>query len=1096
MKKHSKLISGGFCAALCVFTVIGYTPSLLALNPNPHHLMQKKGITGTVVDETGTPLTGVNVVEKGSTTNGTITDIDGNFSIDAPKGSTLVFTYIGYIPQEITLKTDKILKVVLKEDTKALDEVVVVGYGTQAKKDITGSVAVVKSEDLLATPASSAAQQLQGKASGVYIGQSGSPGSPTMVRIRGIGTINDNGPLYVIDGVSTRNQNMNSINPNDIETIQVLKDASAAAIYGAQASNGVILITTKKGLSKSGGSTTPEFTYDGYVGFQKTSKRYDLLNTRDRVNLEWAAQKNAFDIRGVQGQNPYHEQFGNGTSPVFPDYIIPTGAKASDVDLTTYNPTNNRITALGDTDWWNEIDRTAPIQNHQFSISGGSDKGSYTMSVNYFDQKGTVIDSYYRRYSARANTSYNVRKWLRFGENLTLSWAKDNGLDASTGEANIYSWTFRMVPWVPVYDIMGNYAGTKAAGSGNGKNPVAIARRNSQNYWSNGRVFGNVWGEIDFWKDIKYRSNFGVDYTNRYYYRMEKKDPEFSESMNRNNFEEGAGFNFRWVWTNTVTYTHSFKEKHNLNVLLGTEAIRDGLGRSMSARRYNYLFEDDDNTWTLANGEKANLENNSSYNGEFALFGMFARVDYNYMNKYLLTGIVRRDGVSRFSPSNRYGVFPSISAGWRISEEAFMNNTRNWLDDLKIRAGLGTTGNAEIPRPYNWAYEYGTNPGYSNYDFDGSQTTALTGFKLDRFGNLDTKWEKTTMLNIGTDATFLNGKLDFNIEWYYKKTSDMLVEANYSGLAGDAGRPYINLGDMKNTGIDLTIGHNNKVGDFEYSVSANLTHYKNKVLKISDNPNARFFGSMDRISSVNLTTKGMPIGMFYGYKIDGFYENEQDLANSALPIGESSREDVAKNPKKWIGKYKYADTNGDGKINGDDKTIIGNPHPDAVIGLNMSGQYKGFDLTLFWYASIGNDIFNMTKYWTDFWSFKGNRSTRMMSNSWEPGKTDATLPILDYQDNISNNDPHSYFVEDGSFLKLKDITLGYTLPAKLTNKLTIKRLRVYVQASNLFTITKYSGLDPEITNRDLGGGGDLTKGVDFGGWPNSRKFLFGVNFNF
>ena len=699
MNKQLAFVKSGLGLALCFLMVgAGVTPPIHASNANVSISQQAKKVTGTVTDAKGEPLLGVNVVVKG-TTNGTITDLDGKYSLEVEPNSILVVSYIGYVSQQIPA-SGEVVNVTLKEDTQNLDEVVVVGYGTQQKKDITGSVAVVDTKDLLASSGSSATQQLQGKAAGVYIGQSGSPGSQSMVRIRGINTVNDNGPLYVIDGVSTRNQDLSSLNPNDIESMQVLKDASSAAIYGAQAANGVILITTKKG-TRSG---QPKLTYDGYVGVQKTGKRYDVLNSMDRVNLEWDAKASNYALLG-SNELPSHVQFGTGERPSIPNYLTQAGAGGrTDINPGDYNYPGTTYAPFSDTNWWDEVDRAAMIQNHQVGLSGGTEKGQYNLSANYFKQDGTVIDSYYQRYQVRANTSFNVRDWLRVGENLTYAFTKDNGLNSSGAESNPYSWTYRASPYVPVYDIAGNFAGSKFAGTGNFQNPVANQKRNKDNYYTHNRVFGNLWAEADIIKGLTFRTNFGLDYTNGYYYRMEKKNPEFSESMGQNNFEEQSDFNYRWVWTNTLSFSRTFNEIHSLNILLGTEAIRDGLGRSLNARRYNYLFEDNTNTYTLDMGENNSQRTNSStYNGEFALFGMFARADYGYKDKYLLTGIIRRDGVSRFSENNRYGVFPSISAGWRMSEEAFMEPSRDWLDDLKIRAGYGVTGNSEIPVATNFA---------------------------------------------------------------------------------------------------------------------------------------------------------------------------------------------------------------------------------------------------------------------------------------------------------------------------------------------------------------------------------------------------------
>lgn len=1089
-----KFIRNGLSLTLSLLMIGGASSlPIQKVSAETNITQQTRKVTGSVKDVMGEPLLGVNVVEQG-TTNGTITDLDGNFVLEVSQNSTLIFSYIGYLSQSIAA-TSNTLNVVLREDAQALDEVVVVGYGTQAKKDITGSVAVVDTKELLASSGSSATQQLQGKAAGVYIGSSGAPGSQTMVRIRGVNSVNDNGPLYVIDGVSTRNQDLSSINPNDIESMQVLKDASSAAIYGAQAANGVILITTKKGTNTG----QPKLTYDGYFGMQKTGKKYDVLNSMDRLNLEWDAKAGNYAILGVD-KEPSHVQFGTGARPTIPNYMTQAGAGGSqNIDPSTYSYPGNTMVPFSDTDWWDELDRTAMMQNHQVSLVGGTDKGQYSLSANYFDQDGTVTDTYYKRYQVRANSSFNVRPWLRLGENLTYAWTKDLGRTPNSAESNPYSWTFRASPYVPVYDIQGNFAGSKIAGTGNFENPVAIKKREVGNYWSNSRIFGNLWAEADLYKGLTYRTNFGLDYTNNYSYRMSKKNLEFSETRGQNNLEEQSGFNFRWVWTNTLTYNAIFNDIHKINVILGTEAIKDGLGRSMTGRRYDYLYEDNEDTWVLNMGANNNQRlAESSYKGEFALFGVFGRADYSFMDKYLLTAILRRDGVSRFSKNNRYGTFPSVSLGWRLSEESFMDSTRDWLDDLKFRVGYGQTGNSEVPRKTNFAYEFATDPKTTGYDLGGTNGSAYTGYKLNRYGNPETKWEALQMTNIGVDATFLNGKFTLGAEWYYKKTTDMLLAASYSGLAGEAEKPYINFGDMKNTGFDLTFNYRDSHGDWAWDVGLNLSHYKNEVVRISESDDASYWGDGARFStSVTRTTKGHPISMFYGYKVNGFYENADEVM-AVKPIGapDINREKA----ETYVGKFKFADMDGDGELNERDRTFIGDPHPDLTAGLNMSLTWKNFDFTMFWYSSIGNDLFNNTKYFTDFWLFEGNKSSRMKDKSWKAGadNRNAILPVLDYGDGYSGTNPSSYYVEDGSYLRLKNLVLGYTFPKALLQKATISNLRVYVQAENILTITGYSGLDPDFTNAEVGtgNGSDLRRGLDMGGWPTTLRFLFGVNFAF
>jgi TonB-linked SusC/RagA family outer membrane protein len=1107
MSKQMAFLRSGLSLILCgLLAFAGAIPAANAETPKVAIDQQTRKVTGTVKDIKGEPLIGVNVVERG-TTNGTITDFNGDYSVDVGANVVLVFSYVGYLSQTIPV-TGNVINVELREDSQSLDEVVVVGYGTQQKKDITGSVAVVDTKELLKTSGSSVSQQLQGKAAGVYIGSSGAPGSQTMVRIRGINTINDNGPLYVIDGVSSRNSDLSTISPNDIESMQVLKDASAAAIYGAQAANGVILITTKKG-TKTG---QPVLTYDGYFGLQKSGKRYDTLSSEERLKWEWDAQMNYINLMGLNTR-PTHQQFGDGGDHfIVPNYLTTNGAGGrQDINPADYTADNVMAKFSTDTDWWDEIDRVAPMQSHQIGLQGGNDKGQYNMSLSYFDQQGTVIETFYTRYTARANSSYNVRPWLRVGENFSYTWTKDLGRSPETSESTIYSWAgYRSTPWVPVRDIQGEYAGSVLAGTGNWQNAVARIERQRGDYYSNSRIFGNVWAEADLYKGLTYRTSFGLDYTNNYSYRMEKQTPEFSEGGGgQSNLEEKSGFNFRWVWTNTLNYTQTFNEAHRLTVLLGTEAIRDGLGRSMTGQRYDYLYPYNENTWVLTLGKNNDQRvAKSEYNGEFALFGIFGRVDYAFADKYLVTGILRRDGVSRFSANNRYGVFPSVSLGWRLSEEAFMESTRDWLDDLKVRVGYGQTGNSEIPRKTNFAYEYTTNPERTNYDLAGANTSASTGYTLLRYGNEDTKWESVDSYSVGLDATFLNGKFGVGLEWYDKKTSNMLLPATYSGLAGEPNKPYINFGDMKNTGIDATFNYRDSKGDFAWNVALNLTHYKNEVVRLSEADDYAIYQNGVRLDAgpVTRTTKGRPISEFFGYKVTGFYENVQDVLD-CQPLGQNL---TAEEAKAWIGRFKFQDTDDSGGLTAEDRVSLGSPHPDLVAGLNVGLTYKNFDFTMFWYSSIGNELFNNVKAFTDFNLFRGQRSPASLYNSWKPGadNSKAVLPLLNAQDGYSGIVPSSYFVEDASYLALKNLQIGYTLPKELLRKATIQSLRVYVQAENTLILTKYSGLTPEITNTNIGSdvndksetsdgtGADLRKGLDMGGYPTVMRFIVGLNFTF
>jgi TonB-linked SusC/RagA family outer membrane protein len=1108
--------------------------SVREMNPMEVLSSPQKKIMGKVVSVSdGLPIPGVNIIVKGSTV-GTNTDGNGAFTVNAPVYGVLIFSFLGYERKEIAISGRSQMEVALNEETQQLKEIIVIGYGTQAKKDITGSVATIDAEKLQSQPATNLGVQLAGRAAGVTISSSGDPSSGVSIRIRGIGSINDNGPLIVIDGISTRDQNLNSLNPNDVETVQILKDASAASIYGSQASNGVIIITTKKGSKER-----TNISYDGYYGVQKIVKSFDLLDTQGWINMWQTASKNTAILRNWgQGRNinrsyqdlfndeslwtsdknytDIHPQFGSNANPQKPNFIIPTGADyANEKDWAK----NNRITKLGNTNWMNEITQVASIQNHQLSASGGSEKGVYSLGLNYYDQEGIIKFTKYQRYSFRANSEFIIKKHIKIGENFTLSRSQNHSA-GNQDEGWGLSMAYRMVPWIPVYDVAGNFAGTAAAGSGNAQNPYAMIFRGKDDTDITFRSFGNIFLEFTFLKDFTFQSNFGIDYKNGSGYSLRYPNPEFSEGSDVSGFSEYSNWSLRWVYSNTLTYTKIVNDIHHLTAVIGSEAIRDGLGRQLEGNRTGYLFIGDKNTWTLGNGDPNTMTNNSYFWGDYSLFGVFGRIDYSLKDKYLVTAIVRRDGVSRFSPEDRYGIFPSLSLGWRISKESFMRDI-SWVDDLKFRAGYGVTGNAEIPNAYNYSYTYGLNAGDFNYAIQGQNNGANLGIRLTKYGNVDTKWEQSQMANVGIDASLFNHFLEMNVEGYVKKTSGMLVSDDYSSLAGGVTPPYVNLGEMMNTGFDISLTNRGTiVGDFKYDVTANLSHYKNEVIKISDNPEAKFYGGSTRFGNVTVITKGEPISSFYGYQIEGIFKNQSELLNHAkqpginnslgdfIQLGNDGKPVMDGNGREipvssWmasLGKFKFKDINGDGIINEKDKTILGSPHPKFTYGIDINLYYKSFELNMFLMGSQGNKIFDYVKYWTDFnGSFTGNKSQYMVENSWNPttdAERDTKLPILVLNDNDAANNPSSYYVEDGSFMRCKNFQISYSIPKSLIKKIGVDNYRIYLQVTNLFTLTNYSGIEPDLGTRWHGGGSEWDRGLDFGAYPHPRQFIFGMNLSF
>ena len=1046
-------------------------------------------VKGKVKDVTGSTIPGATIVLKGSSAVGTTTDAEGNFLLNVPDGSTtLVVSSIGFLTMEIDINNRSQVEITLQSDVKALSEVVVTGYSSQSKRDITGAVSTVDAKELTKVAAPNVAQQLQGRVAGVTVTSNNTPGGEATVRIRGFGTINNNDPLYVIDGVPTKG-GLNSINPNNIESMQVLKDASSASIYGSRAANGVIIITTKKG--KAG---KPQFTFNSRAGLQTGRVDLDLIKDPQQFgDLLWTQRRNA----GVlTNGNPSHQQYGNGPSAVVPDYILagssyglPASSPLVDPSLYNYNRAGfYQIVEANKqgTDWHKEILRPAAIQEYNVGATGGSENGRYAIAFNYFKQDGVLIHTSFNRYSLRSNTEFTFKDRIRIGENLEVSYTENKGYYNNNGtqsaqnnqDGNPIGNGYRIPTIIPVYDIMGNFAATRAAGLGPATNPVAQLYRTRKNQTNNFRAFGNAYLEVDILKDLIAKSSIGIDITaaNRVGYTL--MDLEEAEIEAANALTNANAYDINWTWSNTLNYNKTFGV-HKLGVLLGTEAIR-GTGRDFTATRTTFFSEDPQ--YMFLNAGTAGI-NNTGAGYEWALFSIFGKINYALKDRYLLEATVRRDGSSRFGQNNRYGTFPAFSAGWRLSEEAFLKPV-SWLDDLKIRAGWGQTGNQEIGN-YNGFSTYRSSLVNSSYAIDGSNNAVQPGFDTEAFGNPDAKWETTTQTNIGIDATFLKGMFNFNLDLYNRTTSDMLYQVALPATQGVATIPFVNVGEMNNKGIDLAIDFNNKAlnGDLTYSIGANFSTYKNEVMKLNSSSSAVLLGPAIRSYTWTRSVAGMPLYSFYGLQIDGIYQNQGEVDRGPRYPGYAA-----------VGKYKYQDTDGDGTITDNDRKFLGNPHPDFTYGINLNAGYKNFDLSAFFQGVKGNQIINMVKRWVDFNNQAGNRSLRMLNDSWTPENPNAVLPILDANDSRSQQ-PSSYFIEDGSYFRMKNLTLGYTLPSGVLSKIGFETARVYLQAQNLFTITKYSGIDPEVTSVGSTPGSTVL-GVDQGNYPNSKMYQVGINFGF
>ncbi|WP_080240553.1 SusC/RagA family TonB-linked outer membrane protein [Spirosoma rigui] len=1055
---------------------------------------QDRKITGRITDgNDNSPLPGANVVIKG-TQVGMVTDADGRFSLNvAPGRDVLTISAIGYAAQEIKIGNRTDISTALVPDIKTLSEVVVTGYGAQAKRDITGAVATVDTKQLLSVPATNVGQALQGRVAGVTVGNENAPGGGVMVRIRGFGTINDNSPLYVIDGVPTKG-NLNTLNLGDIESLQVLKDASAASIYGSRAGNGVVIITTKKG--KAG---KPKFTYDTYFGSQRHGKLLDMLNTNEYAQLTWEARKNS-GVVAANG-NPNHAQFGNGPTPVIPDFILPSGVSASDPRVAqdasgNYINYNNDINSSKfllitkankeGTNWMEEILRTAPIQNHQLGVSGGNEGGRYALSLNYFNQDGIMKYTGYKRYSLRSNTEFNVTKKIRVGQNFQAAYGERVGQPSGNNtESNPISFAYRIQPIIPVYDVAGNFAGTRGGDLDNAFNPMADLYRNKDNVQKEVRLFGNAFAEVDVLPNLTARTSFGIDYNLFNYRNYSIRNIEASEARGSNSLQTNNSYEWTWTWYNTLTYNLALGDRHRFNFIAGTESIKNYF-EFFDASRTSFAVDDIENRYLSAG---TGVQTNNGGAANWRLASEFAKINYGLDDKYLIDLTVRRDRSSRFAKEFRSAVFPAASVGWRLSKENFMRPL-TFIDDLKIRAGYGQTGNQEIGN-YNSFTQFSTNPITSFYDIGGTRTSAVPGYELTQFGNAKAKWETTTSLNIGFDASLLKNRLSVAFDWYTRTTSDMLFPVSAPLTQGVATNPFQNIGSMRNRGVDLMINYGDRIGSsgLTYNVGANFSTYRNEVTKTTGDPNTQYFGINDeRIQNFVVTQQGYPISSFYGYTIDGIFQSNEEAKAYPVQFGNAASENVA-------GRFKFRDINGDGVINSKDQSIIGSPHPKFTYGLNLSVNYKGFGLTVFGQGVQGNQIFNYTKYWTDFPTFAGNRSTRMLYQSWRPGSTNAILPQLRSSDQVSIQ-PSTYYLESGSYFRMKNIQLTYQLPQALLSKLRMGATSVYIQGQNLLTATNYSGLDPEINLRSYSAGNDRQIGVDGGSYPVAKTVLVGLNLSF
>jgi TonB-linked SusC/RagA family outer membrane protein len=1081
-----------------VYRILSVCLTLLVLSAGS--AFAQKSVTGTVLDEFGVGLPGVSVLVKGTTT-GTATDIDGKFSLSVPNDqATLVFSFIGYSSLEQVVGSRSVIDVSMTPDERTLTELVVTGYSIDSRRETTGAIATVDSRDLTVIPTGNVEQALQGRVSGVTVITNGQPGTSSIIRVRGFGSFGDNTPLYVVDGVPVVTTDF--LNPDDIESTTVLKDAAAASIYGARASSGVIIYTTKKG---SRGNKKLRVDYNGMFGATDPGKGIDMMNPQDYANYTWLAETNAAAAEGRQ-PNYGHPQFGNGTSPVMPYYINVGGASGVagpfsserlaeetakyNVDFGKGSIYQIVRAATGEgTDWFDAITRVAPLHRHSLGINGGSETSRFFVGMGIQDQAGILLNNSLRRITFRANSEFDVTKRIRIGENFQATYRRSLGVSGGVGgqgvsrDENSILGAFRMPSIIPVYDEFGGYAGTAAIGFNNGRNPVAERDAIKDNRSFNANLFGNFYVEADIIDNLTFRSSIGGRYDNNYFFNYSRRQYENLENNSAFGYGEGSGFNFAWTFTNTLAYKKTI-EKHAFDFLAGMEALNTGAGRSINANGQNPFSQDPDFV-TITNLPVATRQVNSSLGRGVNFSSLFGRVNYTFNDKYIFSAVIRRDGSSRFGANRRYGVFPAFSAAWRISSESFLQGA-TWIDDLKIRGGWGQMGNSNTVNPNNQYSLYGGDIGASSYDINGSNSGAIIGFRRTRIGNPNAQWETAVTQNIGFDGTLFNGRVDVIFDLWRKDTKDLLFEVPIPATAGfNAAVPSVNIGKMLNQGADLLIAvRGNLTSDLTYDLSVNGSLLKNEIVSLapglqfitSGNANPSFRGIEPIRNQV-----GSSLSAFFGYEVVGLFRDDADVDNHATQDGAAP------------GRFKFRDLDNDGEITPDDRKILGSPVPDFTGGLNFTVGYKGFDLSAYLYTSIGNEIWNQSRWFTDFYStFEGAAISERLKDAWTPQNLDAKIPIVEKAANFStSNVGSSFYVEDGSYLRLQNVTLGYTLPSDLLQRWRLERLRVFASANNLFTITKYEGLDPAV-----GGDADITFGIDVGNYPVTRGYTFGLNLSF
>lgn len=1064
----------------------------LALAPIP----QTDGsIKGKITNEKGEPLFGASIQLTG-VTKGTAADNEGNFMITGIKAGTykLRISAVGFenTVREVTIREGETteLNFQLRSVNLALDEVVVTGYSRQSKRDITGAASTVSAEVIGQTPVTDITTALQGRVAGVSVDDLGGPGNAATIRIRGVGTLGNNDPLYVIDGVQIRigratgSQDIaNLINPGDIENITILKDPSLTALYGSEGSNGVIVITTKSG--KKG---EPKLEYNAYVANQTVTKFPSMITPQQQADAQFNAYANT-------GQAfPYASFYGSGGSPVLPDYIIQgptanTGVAANDpaADPSLYNFSSYRIlqSNKAGTDWWRTLFKRSVSQNHQLSLSGATDKSNYAITFNYLSDNGTFLNTYFKRLSLRANTDFKVKPWLRVGENLEVAYTTGNTFNNTNYFAsfnNDISNLYGMPGLLPTHDIKGNISGLGGTPVLGGVSNPLINRTNAPNSKNSTEgIIGSAYIEAEPIKGLTYQSKIGFQLIPNQYHYLSDSVIQNPIPIRQTYFYEGSSYYTDWRWLNKIGYTTTIADNHKISAFIAYEA------REFKSRYIGITV--DSLISTQPNFQYINL---GFLNPNFPPQGLgskqtstseFGNVSYSYMDKYLASVTLRHDGSSIFGANHKYGLFPAASAGWRISQEKFMDDIK-WLNDLKLRGSWGKAGNDAIPAGKQFSLIDPNNFIYGGYDLNATNLSQVVGAYLSQLGNPDVHWETNITTNLGFDATLFNNRLTASFNWFDRETKDLLLPAPYPGTAGAASAPYRNIMTFSNKGIELELGFRSaNRSQLRYDMNFNIASYRSNVKYINEDSTSFLDGGIYAPTHYLLTRSvvGHPVSTFYGYVQEGIFQsNEEYTQNNVAHPGLDAT--------KAAGHFKFKDLSGpdgkpDGKIDDKDRTYLGNPNPKFSYGFNLNLYYKNFDLGIFVQGVYGNKIFN---YWRSFVRWPGALTSGSL-DTWTPSNTKAPLPMYTVDGINGNNDnvPSSFFVENGSYLRFKTIQIGYNFPKTKA----FGHLRVYIQAFNLFTITKYSGLDPEVNAGD-----PSALGIDFGTqYPMSKKLLLGVN---